>query len=514
VRRPRPGGQAIAILAVAGLPCLGLIPGAGSAQASVGSHRIARAALVPSRAHGAPRISAPTIRHVPDAWEMQAVSCVSATHCVAVGYSSDTSTEGAHGVLVPITDGKPGKPLLLGGFESLFYGISCVSATDCVVAGAAQATVSSNLGADLWRWHSGKVVFINQLGSTPTLSTSRFYAIDCWSSTECLAVGYGNAKITDAPTGVYGSVSLKGTPSDHVVQNNTSGYASSITCPTSELCYIGGASVAGVGEELEVTQPDLVKHLTSGIEGSTQTGKVSGLQGIACMSVNSCEAAEVYDVPSMPGQFDGDLEHLNGKLSGTPHMIPDTSQFYAISPINHSYYLAVGELTGSSWITYLVSASGAASNHSTSEGGYLQGVSCPVQTECVAVGFAPDSNPTQPGGQGGVDGAIAVYHLTTPPSAPKVTVRSTTHHLAKVRITAPASDGGVAITSYLLAVSRCKPHHTKCTLEKVKTQPVKPSKLTVTVSGLMPHTTYYLSVTATNSIGTGPASSAKTAKTG
>ncbi len=74
--------------------------------------------------------------------------------------------------------------------------------------------------------------------------------------------------------------------------------------------------------------------------------------------------------------------------------------------------------------------------------------------------------------------------------------------------------GDATITSYLLTVSRCKPHHKKCTLEKVKTQHVKPSKLTVTVAGLKRHSTYYLSVTATNSVGTSPASSAKSAKTG
>jgi hypothetical protein len=74
--------------------------------------------------------------------------------------------------------------------------------------------------------------------------------------------------------------------------------------------------------------------------------------------------------------------------------------------------------------------------------------------------------------------------------------------------------GDATITSYLLTVSRCKPHRKKCTLEKVKAQHVKPSKLTVTVAALKRHTTYYLSVTATNSIGTGPASSTKSAKTG
>ena len=51
-------------------------------------------------------------------------------------------------------------------------------------------------------------------------------------------------------------------------------------------------------------------------------------------------------------------------------------------------------------------------------------MTCPVQTECVAVGFTDDSAVSQPGGQDGVDGAIAIFQLKTPPSAPKVRVKS------------------------------------------------------------------------------------------
>src|SRR5580692_7145761 len=134
---PRHGARAVAIIAAAGLPCLGIALGSASAGAT-SPHAAARA--VPAANHGLPTLGTPKVLHVPDAWEMQGVSCASVTHCVAVGYSADGSSEGAEGVLVPITNGKLGKPLIDNDVTSAFYGVSCVTTTECVVAGWAQPT--------------------------------------------------------------------------------------------------------------------------------------------------------------------------------------------------------------------------------------------------------------------------------------------------------------------------------------------------------------------------------------
>ena len=91
----------------------------------------------------------------------------------------------------------------------------------------------------------------------------------------------------------------------------------------------------------------------SGVDQPT----VSGLQGIACISVDSCEAAEVQELGGFADQ--GWVEHLHGLAKGTPRELTDSTQM-RIAAVNSSYYLAVGytDSSGVSWETELVSASG------------------------------------------------------------------------------------------------------------------------------------------------------------
>ena len=482
-------------VAVTGLACLTLAVGSISAGS-----RSAGATVHPAVA-AVPRLSAPTVLHVPDAWEMQGVSCVSASHCVAVGNSSAASSEGVQGVLVPITNGKVGKPLLTGDSTSSFLGVSCITATRCVVAGQSQPTPTSDELAALWLWHSGKLTYISQ--STATAATSSvFRAVDCTTANVCGAVGdalYTVKTAHDQPIAVFGTASLSGRPSDAVVLNDTAGYAASLSCPSASTCYAGGATAAGGAEEVRIAQTTTGYDL-HGVDQPT----ISGLEGIACVSVHSCEASGDQDLP-MFGQYQGWLDHIKGFASGTPHEVVGSEQLFSIAPVNAAGYLAVGYAGGANWVADLVSASGHASAlDSLPDAGYLQGVTCPVQTECVAVGFTNDSAVSQPGGQDGVDGAIAIFHLKTPPSAPMVRVTSTTRKSETVHISAPSGSGGVAITGYRLAVSRCKPHHAKCTLESVKTVHLHPRSHIVKVKGLKPHTTYYFAADATNTIGIGP----------
>jgi hypothetical protein len=479
-------------VAVAGLAGLGAV--VGSASAGTAAHPAVTGG-------GVPRLSAPTVSHVPDAWEMQGVSCISASHCVAVGNSAASSSEGLEGVLVPITNGKLGKPLITTDGTSSFYGVSCITATRCVVAGQAEPTPTSEEEAALWLWHSGKLTYISQ--STPTVATSSmFRGVDCRSAITCSAVGdalYKTKIASNQPIAVFGTASLSGLPSDAVVLNDTAGYAASIYCPNARICYAGGSTPAGGAEEIRIVHGP-TGYVIHGIDQPT----ISGLEGVACVSVSSCEASGDQDLP-MLGQFQGWLEHLTGFATGTTHEVVGTEQLFSIAAVNPAGYLAVGYSGGANWVTDLVSASGHASAiNPLPYGGYLQSVTCPVQTECVAVGFTNDSAASQPGGQDGVDGAIAIFHLKTPPSAPKVRIKSVSRRSETVHLTAPSSNGGVAITGYRLAVGRCKPHHAKCRLEAVKAVHLRAHTRTVKVKGLKPHTTYYFAADATNAIGTGP----------
>jgi hypothetical protein len=178
---------------------------------------------------------------------------------------------------------------------------------------------------------------------------------------------------------------------------------------------------------------------------------------------------------------------------------------FGIAALNQSYYLAVGSSDGDDWLADLMSAAGKPGKPVIwSHGGYLQAISCPVQTECIAVGFTSDPSTNQPGGVSGVDGAIELFHLRTAPSAPGLKVAGKTGSSVRLRITAPSSNGGLAVTSYDLVVTRCKPHHSGCQREAVKTLKLSSRSRTVTVTHLAAKTTYYFEVRAVNAIGAGP----------
>ncbi len=93
---------------------------------------------------------------------------------------------------------------------------------------------------------------------------------------------------------------------------------------------------------------------------------------------------------------------------------------------------------------------------------------------------------------------IAGGTYTAKPGAPTIGTATVSGTTASVPFTAPASDGGSTITSYTATSS---PGSITGTLSQAGSG-------TITVSGLTAGTAYTFTVTATNSIGTGPASSA------
>jgi hypothetical protein len=448
---------------------------------------------------GTPQLSTPIVTHEPYAYELRGVGCFSVKYCLAVGYGDGTFTGG---VAIPIKNGVPGKAILSSNAASTFNAVACVSTSECIIAGGQPAEGQTTDQAVVWLLQGTKLTLLPQSTDTDNV-TAQFLGATCVSRT-CELVGdatYLTNTKAEEPIGLFGELTLRGSPSVDVVDNDALGYASSVSCPPGPVCFVGGATVTGLGAEGYIS----VSGRSRGdIEGPFAQSSVSGIDGLACQSYIACGAAEVENLSTF-GQYAGWVERLNQHSDGTPVPVPGAQLMFGVAVLNLSYYLAVGSSNGNEWLADLVTAAGKPVRATiAAHAGYLQAVSCPVQTECVAVGFTNDPSSKQPGGKSGVDGAIALYRIKTAPSAPGLKVTGRTSSSLTMRITPPGSDGGVAIKSYDLVVTRCEPHHSGCKQELVATLKLAASKHSISVRHLAASTTYYAEVRAVNAIGAGP----------
>ena len=205
---------------------------------------------------------------------LQAVSCLSPTRCVAVGYFTNTPG-GAGQPLVEVYDGAAwaiqNAPNPSGSSSNQLAGVSCVTTTDCTAVG-------SSFGAFdvlplIERWN-GSVWAIQ---TEPTVSGGQLNGVSCTSPTACIAVGS-----LPTPSGLA------------FVWNGTSwsaqnladdGELKAVSCSSGSACTAVGF---GLG-----AQPTLVQRW-SGSSWSTQVApKVSNLDnfnGVSCSSATACTA--------------------------------------------------------------------------------------------------------------------------------------------------------------------------------------------------------------------------------
>jgi len=253
--------------------------------------------------------------------EFTAVSCVSASVCVAVGWyikgagTTDlTLAEAWNGTTWNIET----TPNQAGASESNLFGVSCTSASACVAVGDYVNGVGADRTlAEAWNGKSWNI----QTTSNPGAAVSRFFGVSCTSASACTAVGTysltGNGSLTLAERWNGASWSVQTTP-DNV--KSASSVLSGVSCTSASACTAfgttdeggpGGPTLAEAwnGKSWSIqTTPN-----PTGSVGSTSTG-------VSCISASACAAVGYYTSRSgLPVTF---AEAWDGKtwiIQSTPN---------------------------------------------------------------------------------------------------------------------------------------------------------------------------------------------------
>jgi hypothetical protein len=127
---------------------------------------------------------------------LESVSCVSKTNCTLAGWyengSDHTLIESWNGTAWSIV---PSPNVAGEDVDSLLYGLSCLSATLCVAVG--YSTAGGEYQPLVEGWNGSSWSIIPSADPTP----SYLYGVSCTSSTSCTAVGYTQSGSTLIETG-------------------------------------------------------------------------------------------------------------------------------------------------------------------------------------------------------------------------------------------------------------------------------------------------------------------------
>jgi hypothetical protein len=325
--------------------------------------------------------------------ELNGVSCVSATACVAVGRSLSTtdvvttlaeSWNGSTWSIVP----SPNKNLIYNGLA----GVSCVAATSCIAVGyygpgpdSASSLVES--------WNGSTWSVVPSPGGNLT-------GVSCVSATSCTAVGYGgsiNASTTLAESWNGSKWSIVPSPNRGTGNRNV---LAGVSCSSASACVAVGSENSSTLDYSANILHTLAESWQAGkwsiLSTVDQLGYQDVLNGVSCVSASFCVAVGFYKDSKKADQTLA--ESWNGSTWSTvtsPDEGSFANQLNGVSCVSPKFCVAAGTdgddtliefWNGTSWSIVSSPDVGGDTNN------YLGSVSCVSATSCMAVGSATISS--------------------------------------------------------------------------------------------------------------------------
>jgi hypothetical protein len=271
--------------------------------------------------------------------ELDGVSCVSSTDCVAVGTETDGTTvaqtlveafNGTSWTVVPSPDPS--------NYESVLIAVSCTSSTNCVAVGSSLQGGTPQTLIESFDGTSWSVDPSPNQGS----ASDDLFGVSCFSSTSCMAVGdyIDGSPLDQSLTESFDGTSWAVVPSPD--SGNSSNFLNGVSCSTSVRCMAVGQFLGAAGKDRTLTESWNGSAWT--IAASADRGKGSNdLEGVSCDGAKDCVA--VGDSRTAANVTQTLVESFNGKkwsLTGTPNNGTGDNELNAATDTSTTSAEAVG----------------------------------------------------------------------------------------------------------------------------------------------------------------------------
>ena len=227
---------------------------------------------------------------------LDGISCISPSSCEAVGYYVDA--EGNRSALAEAWDGTTWTlhtvPVPSDAIDSEVEAISCVSADDCEAVGLYTYDASGNLAGlvDIWNGIKWKLQSIPGPG---TSIASSYEGVSCTSADDCEAVGsYFGSSTEEYPLVAKWNGTKWTRQSAPDPSGSTDAGLSGVWCLSADDCESVGDSygASGIENSLAMLWNGTAWDLQAPLDGFNSKG--SALTGVSCATSTTCEAVGAY----------------------------------------------------------------------------------------------------------------------------------------------------------------------------------------------------------------------------